>query len=118
MTVNAALAYNESAKLLKETGWKVNFKTLEEFEAAKVRELKSFFGKGNGTGSISEVDVAGSLATVAMKVEEIALYVQEGMTQGDNSTVKSCDRKLQKESVGARGGKEGGGGGETGGTEG
>ena len=94
MTVNAALAYNESAKLLKETGWKVNFKTLEEFEAATVRELKSFFGKGNGTGSISEVDVAGSLATVAMKVEEIALHVQGGMMQGHSRTMRSSGRKL------------------------
>ena len=91
MAVDAALAYDESAKLLKGTGWKVNFKTPDEYEAAKVRELESF---GRMNGSISEVDVAGSLATVAMKVEEIASHVQGVMTQGGNRTMRSSGRKL------------------------
>ena len=35
MAVDAALAYDESAKLLKGTGWKMNFKTPEGYKAAK-----------------------------------------------------------------------------------
>ena len=48
----------------------------------------------NGSWNISEVDVAGLLATVVMKVEEIASHVQGGMMQGDNRTMRSSGRKL------------------------
>lgn len=67
LAVDAALAYDESARLLKGSSWKVNFLTRQIYEEAKVRELESI-GKMGG----SSVDVASSLAAVAMKVEEIA----------------------------------------------
>ena len=49
-----------------------------DYEEAKIRELES-----NGrVGVISAVDMAGLLATVAMKAEEIASHVQGGTTGG------------------------------------
>jgi len=71
LAVDAALAYDESARLLKGSSWKVNFLTRQIYEEAKLRELESI-GKMGGT----TVDVAGSLAAVAMKVEEIASNVR------------------------------------------
>ena len=70
LAVDAALAYDESARLLKGSSWKVNFQTRHDYEVAKFRELESFGKMGGGA-----VDVAGSLAAVALKVEEIASNV-------------------------------------------
>jgi len=67
LAVDAALAYDESARLLKGTSWKVNFPTMQAYDEAKLKELESI-GKKEATS----VDVAGSLAAVAMKVEAIA----------------------------------------------
>lgn len=68
LAVDAALAYDESARLLKGTSWKVNFQTMQDYEKAKAKELESV-RRQNGS---KVVDVAGSLAAVVMKVEEIA----------------------------------------------
>jgi len=70
LAVDAALAYDESARLLKGSSWKVNFQSRRDYEEAKFRELESV-GKMGGC----VVDVAGSLAAVALKVEEIASNV-------------------------------------------
>lgn len=67
LAVDAALAYDESAKLLKGSSWKVNFPTRQSYEDAKLRELKNI--------GICDLDVAGSLAAVALKVEEITSNV-------------------------------------------
>lgn len=70
LAVDAALAYDESARLLKGSSWKVNFQSRQDYEEAKFRELES-------VGKMGEcvIDVAGSLAAVALKVEEIASNV-------------------------------------------
>ena len=39
LAVDAARAYDESAKLLKGNGWKINFNSVEEYERAKAREI-------------------------------------------------------------------------------
>jgi len=72
LAVDAALVYDESARLLKGSSWKVNFPTRRDYEEAKARELD---GIGRSSGGAISVDVAGSLAAVAMKVEEIASNV-------------------------------------------
>merc|ERR1719174_2443286 len=40
LAVDAARAYDESAKLLKGNGWKINFPTIEEYERAKKKEIR------------------------------------------------------------------------------
>lgn len=40
LAVDAARAYDESAKLLKGSGWKINFGSVEEYEIAKKNELE------------------------------------------------------------------------------
>ncbi len=85
--MDAALAYDESARLLKGTSWKVNFQTRQEYEKAKAKELAS--AGHNGTRA---VDVAGSLAAVALKVEEIASTVAMSSSSGVRSLLPiKCD---------------------------
>ena len=78
LAVDAALAYDESARLLKGTSWKVNFQSRQEYEKAKAKELASVVGRNGGKA----VDVAGSLAAVASKVEEIASTVAMSSSSG------------------------------------
>mmetsp|Transcript_16031 Transcript_16031/g.22835 ORF Transcript_16031/g.22835 Transcript_16031/m.22835 type:complete len:970 (+) Transcript_16031:277-3186(+) len=40
LAVDAARAYDESAKLLKGNGWKINFQTKEDYERAKCKEIE------------------------------------------------------------------------------
>jgi len=81
LAVDAALAYDESARLLKGPSWKVNFPTRQVYEEAKMKELESI-----GKMGCAAVDVAGSLAAVAMKVEEIATTVGQSRPAGKTSS--------------------------------
>ncbi|KAL9178313.1 hypothetical protein ACHAXT_001741 [Thalassiosira profunda] len=76
LAVDAALAYDESARLLKGSSWKVNFPTRDAYEAAKAKELETLGHRRD------KVDVAQSLAAVAMKVEEIAANVNKAPGMG------------------------------------
>jgi len=76
LAVDAALAYDQSARLLKGPSWKVNFPREQDYEAAKAAELESI-GRVGGLDFLSNIDVAGSMAAVASKVEEIASTVKE-----------------------------------------
>ena len=46
LAVDTALAYEESARVLKGAGWKVNFRSRGEYEDARARET----GVGGGAG--------------------------------------------------------------------
>ncbi len=74
--MDAALAYDQSARLLKGPSWKVNFPTEQDYEDAKAAELESI-GRVGGMDFLNNIDVAGSMAAVASKVEEIASTVKE-----------------------------------------
>lgn len=65
LAADAALAYDESARLLKGPNWKTNFTTRDDYELAKEREIEQVSRK-SGTKPRS------SIHTVAMKVEEVA----------------------------------------------
>lgn len=69
LAVDAALAYDESARLLKGASWKVNFPTSDAYEDAKTKEIETL---GKRLGGVGKVDLAGGLAAVKNKVEEIA----------------------------------------------
>lgn len=85
LAVDAALAYDESARLLKGTSWKVNFQTREAYEEAKMRELESIGVIGQRT-----IDLEKSMATVASKVEEIAS--KAGSSDVQNLVVRPASR--------------------------
>jgi hypothetical protein len=87
LAVDAALAYDESARLLKGTSWKVNFQTREAYEEAKMRELESIGVIGQRT-----IDLEKSMATVASKVEEIAS--KAGSSDVQNLVVRPASRML------------------------
>ncbi|KAL7547976.1 hypothetical protein ACHAWF_011251, partial [Thalassiosira exigua] len=70
LAVDAALAYDESARLLKGSSWKVNFPSRQAYDEAKEKELERI-----GKAGAKSVDVEGSLDAVAMKVQEIATNV-------------------------------------------
>lgn len=93
LAVDAALAYDESAKLLKGPNWKVNFRCLVEYEAARKRELDLLHtttnygsggggtGGGDGGGGVGmmrgEYDDKRGIAAVTAKVNEIATLVAQ-----------------------------------------
>jgi hypothetical protein len=81
LAVDAALAYDESARLLKGASWKVNFPTRQAYEEAKIRELES-----HGASGGKAIDLEKSMATVALKVEEIA--TKTGNTTAQNLVVR------------------------------
>jgi hypothetical protein len=100
LAVDAALAYDESARLLKGCSWKVNFRNRMEYEAARAKELERWAKAGGGEG---EEDADGndvpsmkssrysndtydrsSLAAVASKVRGIASAVARGAFKGPN----------------------------------
>ncbi len=89
--MDAALAYDESARLLKGTSWKVNFQTRQEYEKAKAKELAR--AGQNGT---RDVDVAGSLAAVALKVEEIASTVAMSSSSSSSSSFSSSSGVVRR----------------------
>lgn len=66
LAVDAALAYDESARLLKGSSWKVNFRTKGDYEEAKLKELQSI-----KETSARNVDVAVPLVSV---VDEIGAH--------------------------------------------
>ena len=85
LAVDAALAYDESARLLKGASWKVNFPTRQAYEEAKMRELESHGALGGRA-----IDVDKSMATVVSKVEEIAS--KTGNTTAQNLVVRPRSR--------------------------
>jgi hypothetical protein len=103
LAVDAALAYDESARLLKGSSWKVNFRNRGEYEAARDRELgvtsEAMAGgcdvdedddhnmdpSTTSSGASSRYyhnDSSSSLAAVATKVGEIASAVAMGAFKG------------------------------------
>lgn len=85
LAVDAALAYDESARLLKGASWKVNFPTRQAYEEAKMRELESHGAMGGRA-----IDVDKSMATVVSKVEEIAS--KTGNSTAQNLVVRPRSR--------------------------
>lgn len=85
LAVDAALAYDESARLLKGASWKVNFATRQDYEEAKRRELES-----HGANGGRAIDLEKSMATVVSKIEEIAS--KSGNTTAQNLVVRPRSR--------------------------
>lgn len=50
LACDAAKAYDQSAKLLKGNGWKINFQNEEEYHSAKEKELREVEEKRQGSG--------------------------------------------------------------------
>lgn len=87
LAVDAARAYDESAKLLKGSGWKINFGSAEEYERAKAKEierleeieeeerlaaetaLENGIKPDSGSGKKRKTITARSLANVAVKIQ-------------------------------------------------
>ena len=85
LAVDAALAYDESARLLKGSSWKVNFPTRQAYEVAKIRELER-----HGAAGGKAIDLERSMATVTSKIEEIA--TKSGNTTTQNLVVRPHSR--------------------------
>ena len=62
LPVDAALVYKESARVLKEAGWKVNFRSRGEYEDARAREIGVGRGAGGEGGSARLLHPVGSEA--------------------------------------------------------
>ena len=80
LAVDAARAYDESAKLLKGSGWKINFGTIEDYELAKKEELEHLMEKeraeeeaaaaeGSGSRKKKKKVTARDLAHIAVKIQ-------------------------------------------------
>ena len=80
LAVDAARAYDESAKLLKGSGWKINFGTIEEYELAKKQELEHLTSKERAEEEAAADGASGSrkkkkkvtardLAHIAVKIQ-------------------------------------------------
>ena len=100
---DAALAYDESVRLLKGQGWKVNFHTRKEYEVARDKELRALLsvtttmtksmgtvvggggGRKKGADEIEEERKEVELA-IANKVGEIARMVAAGGVCGEGGT--------------------------------
>ena len=70
LACDAALAYDESAKLLKGKAWKVNFPTRQAYEQERVKEIHHI---GDNTADIDESEtasiVAGKIAKIVAKLK-------------------------------------------------
>ncbi len=62
LPVNAALVYEESARVLKGEGWKVNFRSRGEYKDARAREIGVGRGAGGEGGSARLLHPVGSEA--------------------------------------------------------
>jgi len=80
LAVDAARAYDESAKLLKGSGWKINFGAIEEYELAKKQELEHLTSKERAEEEAAADGASGSrkkkkkvtardLAHIAVKIQ-------------------------------------------------
>jgi hypothetical protein len=104
LAVDASLAYDESARLLKGASWKVNFRDRGEYESARAKER----GSAAAEAARPHHRPDGGIAAVATKVGEIARAVAGGAFRGPDAR-----------GIGGRGGggagkaewAEGGGGG-------
>jgi len=71
LAVDAARAYDESAKLLKGNGWKINFQRIEDYECAKATELAKNDKKRSASGfKIPLAPVATPKINVPLSVQE------------------------------------------------
>ena len=121
LAVDAARAYDESAKLLKGYAWKLNFGTVEEYELAKKRELEYLMSKehaeeeaaaGGAIGSRKKKKkvTARDLADIAVKIhvpssvfkvvsevngEAAARQAQKIIAEANQATIEQV--KTQKE---------------------
>ena len=62
LAVDAARAYDESAKLLKGDGWKINFQTDQDYEMAKTKELEMLERRRMEADMKGGVNVRGRIA--------------------------------------------------------
>merc|ERR1719183_1294444 len=73
LAVDAARAYDESAKLLKGNGWKINFPTIEEYERAKKKEIEETnqkrFDAGLPPASVDSLDIQTTKISVPLSVQ-------------------------------------------------
>jgi hypothetical protein len=69
LAVDAALAYDESAKLLKGPNWKINFPTREAYEQARMEEMQHIGRIGD---KVTDIDESKAAALVASKMAKIA----------------------------------------------
>ena len=76
LAVDAARAYDESAKLLKGHAWKLNFGTVEEYELAKKRELEHLMSKERAEEEAAAGGAIGSRKIPARDLADIAVKIQ------------------------------------------
>ena len=119
LAVDAARAYDESAKLLKGSGWRINFGTIEEYELAKKQELEHITSKERAEEEAAADGVSGSrkkkvtardLAHIAVKIqvpssvfkvvseangEDAARQAQKIIAEANQATIERV--KMQKE---------------------
>jgi len=69
LAVDAALAYDESARLLKGPSWKVNFPTREAYEKARKEEMQHVGRIGN---KVTDMDQSKAAQIVASKISQLA----------------------------------------------
>ncbi len=76
LAVDAARAYDQSAKLLKGDGWKINFKTDEDYEVAKAKEIEMIERRRqeaemkNGGTSVATVNTRSNFDSTSRMVKE------------------------------------------------
>jgi len=102
LAVDAALAYDESAKLLKGPNWKVNFPTKEAYEEARKEEVQHIGRIGD---KVTDDDQSKAAEIVATKIAKLAASlssqskgkeVKPAGAGSSNPTAQSdeaCDRK-------------------------
>lgn len=100
LAVDAALAYDESARLLKGMSWKVNFATRQVYEESKLLELQRIGKKGD-----CPVDIAGSLTAVGgtfeVKVPKVVqnLAVQEDVAYPSRTHVARPELRCEGQNL-------------------
>lgn len=93
LACDAALAYDESAKLLKGKAWKVNFPTMPAYEQEREKEIHHIGRIGGNTADIDESETASIVAgKIAKIVAKLKLQREEemGLIQRSKSEVTPC----------------------------
>eukprot|EP00574_Skeletonema_japonicum_P009203 CAMPEP_0201720640 /NCGR_PEP_ID=MMETSP0593-20130828/5519_1 /ASSEMBLY_ACC=CAM_ASM_000672 /TAXON_ID=267983 /ORGANISM="Skeletonema japonicum, Strain CCMP2506" /LENGTH=601 /DNA_ID=CAMNT_0048211307 /DNA_START=68 /DNA_END=1873 /DNA_ORIENTATION=+ len=105
LAVDAALAYDESAKLLKGPNWKVNFPTKDAYEKARKEEIQHIGRIGD---KVTDDDQSKAAEIVAAKIANLAATlssqskgkaVKPAGAGSSNPTAQSdeaCDRKTNE----------------------
>lgn len=88
LAVDAAKAYDESAKLLKSKEWKINFVSEEEFQSAKQREEQMVGSGGEG----NEPNVLSKSSKNQNSNQPPVKIVESTPTSLSNPSVPSCDK--------------------------